>query len=451
MGLFKSMELKSQRLRKTHIQLSDRAILLSLRWLVFLGLFTLALYNRFEANSLREGLRPIGIVVLYGISNIVLTLWFAREGIPRKAAALIFIIDSALVGASLYYSIGADFDLYLICFLIVYLSTLGRRVRDALPLAVVTGLIYIALLLHQHGNFSFIDPHILLRFPFFFILAFFTTYLTEETEKGRVKIRELETAQRALQKERDGVALQLDQKQAQLVQAEKLSAMGHMAGALAHEIRNPLCVILGYAGELQVLLGKDHPQFKLFATIERCANRCNQLVENLLRFARLPKDEERFSLNEAIQEAVELARIGKKAINVRCQMDFQCDAWIRGKRTEIQQVVLNLSANAMDAMPSGGTLTVRTRQEAVVSGEWYVIEVEDTGTGIPEDVRKNIFDPFFTTKPAGKGTGLGLCIVGDILRSCGGTIDVVSEVGKGTSFLVRLPVAIPVPVVSVAA
>jgi len=437
--------------RGTYIQLSERAILLWLRWLVFLGLFTLALYNRLEVNSLNQGLLPIYIVFLYGISNIVLTLWFAREGIPHKAAGLIFILDSGLVGASLYYSIGADFDLYLICFLIVYLSTLGRRVRDALPLAVVTGLIYIALLMHQHRSFSFVDPKILLRFPFFFILAFFTTYLTEETEKGRAKIRELETAQRALQKERDVVASQLDQKQAQLVQAEKLSAMGHMAGALAHEIRNPLCVILGYAGELQELLGKEHPQFKLFATIERCANRCNQLVENLLRFARLPKDEERFSLNEAIGEAVELARIGKKAVNVRCKTDFQCDPWIRGRRSEIQQVVLNLSANGIDAMPSGGDLTVRTRQETVAAQEWYVIEVKDTGTGIPEDVKKNIFDPFFTTKPAGKGTGLGLSIVGDILRSCGGTIDVQSEVGKGTCFLVRLPVAVPEPMASAAA
>src|SRR6185312_13308582 len=132
------------------------------------------------------------------------------------------------------------------------------------------------------------------------------------------RVKQLETARSRLEGERDSVVRELDKKQAELVQAEKLSAMGHMSGALAHEIRNPLCVIIGYLGEMVDSLPSSDPHYKFLSIMQRCANRCNLLVENLLRFARQPKDEERFALNQVILEAMELARIGKKARKVQC-------------------------------------------------------------------------------------------------------------------------------------
>lgn len=417
------------------MSLSERGTYLALRWLVFLGLLFLSAYNASGPNLRAPLWVPLSISLLYASTNV----WIGRRRASRlwagKGVALLFLADVLLIGSALYYSVGLDADLYLICFFIVYLSSLGRRVRDAIPMAFVAGWLYFALLIRQNPDVNLIDPRILLRFPFFFILAFFTAYLSEETEKGKARIRHLE-------QERDGIARELDRKQAQLVQAEKLSAMGHMAGALAHEIRNPLCVIIGYVSELRAMGPEAGPGQKLLAIVARCANRCNELAENLLRFSRLPKGEERFSLNQAVKEALDLARVGKTALNVRCVTDFQCDLWMTGRPGEIQQIVLNLCGNAIDAMPSGGALTARTRRETLNGRDWMVVEIQDTGGGIPEEVRKRIFDPFFTTKEAGKGTGLGLSIVNDIIRAYDGFIDVRSEPGRGSTFTVRLPAAL---------
>lgn len=152
--------------------------------------------------------------------------------------------------------------------------------------------------------------------------------------------------------------------------------------------------------------------------------------------------------------ALELARAGRKAVNVKCETDFQSNFWMVGRETEIQQVVLNLAVNAIDAMPQGGSVTVRTKQAIAAGRDWMVIEVQDTGTGIPEELRARIFDPFFTTKDPGKGTGLGLSIVRDIIQTYDGTIHVESTIGHGTTFVVRLPIsrlAASVPVAASAA
>ncbi|MFA5974639.1 MAG: ATP-binding protein [Elusimicrobiota bacterium] len=420
--------------QKRQFHLSDQGTLVVLRWLVFLGLLLLSAYNCTEGKSLTYAWLPLSICLLYGTSNVALGFWKNSPLLSGRGPSVLFLMDVGLIGSALYSSAGLDADLYLICFLIVYLASLSRRIKDAIPLAVVAGMIYSALLIHQKPDIDLLDPHILLRFPFFFILAFFSTYLSEETEKSRRRIHELE-------KERDSVMRELDRKQAQLVQAEKLSAMGHMAGALAHEIRNPLCVIIGYVSELRTLLPEAEPAQKFLAIVERCANRCNELVENLLRFSRLPQGEERFQLNSVVTDALELVRIGKKALGVQILTEFQCDLWMVGRPGEIQQIVLNLCSNAMDALPAGGTVTVRTRRQLFGSQDWMVVEVRDTGIGIPEDLRKKIFDPFFTTKPSGKGTGLGLSIVRDIVRNYHGLIEVQSELNKGTTFVIRLPAA----------
>jgi len=426
-------------LHKREYHLSQQAVFLILRWLVFLCLLMLSCYDGIAKKSLHPVLIPFSITLLYAFSNLILTFGGARRLQSFHASSFMFLWDLVLIGSALYFSVGLDEDLYLICFLIIYLSTLGRKVRDALPMAGVAGILYFLLLARQHPRLYLIDPHILLRFPFFFILAFFTTYLSEESEKNLARVKQLETARSRLEGERDSVVRELDKKQAELVQAEKLSAMGHMSGALAHEIRNPLCVIIGYLGEMVDSLPSSDPHYKFLSIMQRCANRCNLLVENLLRFARQPKDEERFALNQVILEAMELARIGKKARKVQCVAQVENDFWMMARRSEIEQVIMNLSANAMDAMPEGGTLTVRARRPSESAPDWLVIEVEDTGAGIAEEMQKRIFDPFFTTKAPGQGTGLGLSIVRDILRGYGGAIEVRSACGRGTTFTLRLP------------
>ena len=230
-----------------------------------------------------------------------------------------------------------------------------------------------------------------------------------------------------------------------LVQAEKLSAMGHMAGALAHEIRNPLSVIVGYVEEILTERPEEKTLMSILQTVQRSAQRCQDLMSNLLSFARRPREMETFLLKDAMTETLALIRMSAKMTQVQCVLDVRTESTITTWRSEIQQVFLNLMGNAVDAMPRGGTLTVILEDEMMNGERWVKVTIQDTGTGIPEDARDHIFEPFFTTKPRGKGTGLGLSIVRDIVQSCRGMIDVQSELHKGTTFTVHLPVDESVP------
>jgi two-component system, NtrC family, sensor kinase len=330
-------------------------------------------------------------------------------------------------------------DLYLMCFLIIYLSTLGRQVRDALPLALIACLLYGVLLVHRHPKVDLMDPQLLLRFPFFLIFALFTSYLSHKSEEGKRKIEQMKEVQHLLSSELQKAMVELRDKQTMLLQAEKLSAMGNMAGALAHEIRNPLSVIVGYVEDILQDLPPPETLHKVLEAVRRSAVRCQELMDNLLSFARRPKESEPFLLKDALEETLTLVRMSAKMSQVQCLLDVRATPTIVARRTEIQQIFINLMSNAVDAMPKGGTLTVILDEDHTAGKDWVKVSVQDTGTGIPEDARKRIFEPFFTTKPIGKGTGLGLSIVQDIVRNCQGVLEVVSELHKGTTFVVYLP------------
>ena len=424
------------------METSDRAILLCLRWLFFLVLLFLFLYSvddKATILSQPQMLLRLGLLASYGLSNIALT-WATRRGFSLVRWSMpIFLIDLGLIGAVLYNSVGPDMDLYLMCFLIIYLSTLGRQIRDAMPVAIVACVLYGVLLYHRHPQADLMNPIILLRFPFFLIFALFTSYLSHKTEESRRKIEQMQEVQHLLANELRQAMTELRDKQAMLLQAEKLSAMGNMAGALAHEIRNPLSVIVGYVEDILTDLPPQETLIKVLESVRRSAVRCQDLMNNLLSFARRPKESEHFLLKDALEETLTLVRMSAKMTQVQCLFDVRANPTVAARRSEIQQVFINLMGNAVDAMPKGGTLTVILEEEVSAGVNWVKVSIQDTGTGIPEDIRKRIFEPFFTTKPVGKGTGLGLSIVQDIVRSCGGLLQVQSELHKGTTFVVHLP------------
>jgi signal transduction histidine kinase len=224
-----------------------------------------------------------------------------------------------------------------------------------------------------------------------------------------------------------------------LNQSERISAVGQLAAGVAHEINNPLTVVLGFAQSILARLTPDNPLHMPMASIVRETLRCKTLVQDLLTFSRQKKPgarpESPVSMVENALNLVEpQARF--KRVSVRRDFDSHLPA-IMVDRTQIQQVIINLCTNAIDAMPDGGTLTLQVRrQDACVE-----IRVTDTGTGIPADIQNRIFEPFFTTKEIGKGTGLGLGLVYEILKNHQGSIDFKTEVGKGTTFIARLPLA----------
>ncbi|MFN0118775.1 MAG: two-component system sensor histidine kinase NtrB [Elusimicrobiota bacterium] len=226
------------------------------------------------------------------------------------------------------------------------------------------------------------------------------------------------------------------------IQSEKMSAVGQLAGGVAHEINNPLGVILGFAQSLKSRIALDNPLYIPVEHIEREAGRCKNLVQNLLTFSRTPiaSQFESISINSAIEDAFFLIQAQSKFNTIELIKDLDNSLpTILANKNQIQQVVINLCNNAIDAMKENGTLSVKTFTSHFQNVESVAIQISDTGPGIPEDIKKNIFEPFFTTKEVGKGTGLGLSLVYEITQKHQGKIELSSELGKGATFTVYLP------------
>jgi signal transduction histidine kinase len=237
----------------------------------------------------------------------------------------------------------------------------------------------------------------------------------------------------------------LFESQRQLGQSEKLAAVGQVTAAMAHQIGTPLNSISGYIqlilqdGNLQP---KDQGRLKI---IESQLDRLADSVKNLLSFTRQPKPQlKSLEVNEILEELIHLSEPWFLARNVKLAKHLSPNLPpILGDPTHLQTLFLNLITNALDAMPRGGILTIKTRQRVSPSPKeerWLEIAVTDTGIGITEESKKRIFEPFFTTKKMGEGTGLGLAICEKIIKEHSGRIEIESEVGKGSTFLISLPV-----------
>ena len=238
----------------------------------------------------------------------------------------------------------------------------------------------------------------------------------------------------------------LERSQEQLIHSEKLSALGQLVAGVAHELNNPLSVVLGnaYLAEGKV---KDPAIQRYLTGIREGAERAAQIVRNLLQFARkLTSSREDIEINKLIERVLTLTANAGATQNITIVRDLAPDlAPTTGDPGQIQQVLLNLVTNAFQAMEeSGGRLTVRSR----LFGGRLHMEVEDTGPGVPAEVRTRIFDPFFTTKPVGKGTGLGLSVAHGIVSAHDGRIWVEEAPGGGARFAVDLPVRSAAPPVS---
>jgi len=229
----------------------------------------------------------------------------------------------------------------------------------------------------------------------------------------------------------------------QLAHSEKLSALGQVCAGLSHEINSPLGIIMT---KIRILLSEGREReipedfLRELEVVDRHTGRIAEIVRNLLQFARRPASAMRsLDLNRVVREALALVEkpFVSGGIDIRADLAREPLHFL-GNSDELQQVLVNLMTNARDAMAPGGRLTVSTAREAPPRAG-VVAEVIDTGTGIAKERLDKIFDPFFTTKEVGKGTGLGLSVTKSIVRSHGGTIEVASEIGSGSTFRVILP------------
>ena len=233
---------------------------------------------------------------------------------------------------------------------------------------------------------------------------------------------------------------ELRRTQQQLVQSAKLAAIGELAANVAHEINSPLTSVLGYAGLLLNQSPPDSPARARLVVIESETNRARKIIQDLLHFARRrePKREP-MNVHDLVERS--LALLHGKIADGRVEVETVFDSslppiWADGD--QLTQVFMNVVANAVDAMPGGGRLVVRT--EARDGGDPHVaITFQDTGVGIRHDQLARIFEPFYTTKPERQGTGLGLSVSLGIVKNHGGRLEVESEPGKGTTMVVLLP------------
>ncbi len=225
--------------------------------------------------------------------------------------------------------------------------------------------------------------------------------------------------------------------ESQLIQSDRLAALGQLAAGVAHEINTPLTLILGYADILKETVGPDNLANSYLKTIMEESERIADIVRSLLNFARPSNAPQgKCRVNEACRRTLRIfgGQMARRGIQVNLELD-ESDPEAAIDTGELQQVILNMLLNAMQAMPDGGRLGIATN----ISQDIVEISITDTGLGITaEDIRK-VFDPFFTTKEVGKGTGLGLSVSFNIVEKHGGTIKVESKLAKGTCFTIILP------------
>jgi PAS domain S-box-containing protein len=237
--------------------------------------------------------------------------------------------------------------------------------------------------------------------------------------------------------------------EAQIHQAQKMEAIGTLAGGIAHDYNNLLMGILGNTSLMAFDLKSDHPHSERLKNIEKYVQSGADLTKQLLGLAKGGKYEVKpLDVNDVMEKSSEMFNRTKKEI--RIHSDFQKDLWnVEADRSQIEQVLLNLYVNAGQAMPEGGELYLKTENVilddsytqyfSLKGGDYVKISVTDTGTGMDDNIKKRIFDPFFTTKDIGRGTGLGLASAYGIIKNHGGIINVYSMIDKGSTFNIFLP------------
>ena len=276
-------------------------------------------------------------------------------------------------------------------------------------------------------------------------VRFYVTAVEDELDQERAIIYALETTeQRALQKQVD--------------QAQKMDSVGKLAGGIAHDFNNVLSAIMMATDFLLNAHRPTDPSFQDIMQIKQNANRAAALVRQLLAFSRRQTLRPQvLDLGEALSD---ISMLLKRLIGEKVSLEpinLGRDLWpVKADLSQFEQVIVNLAVNARDAMPDGGRLMLRTanvsgqesralaeKHKDLPAGDYVLIEVADTGTGIPEEIRDRIFEPFFSTKEIGMGTGLGLSTVYGIVKQTGGSIYVDSELGRGTTFRIFLPRHVP--------
>ena len=352
-----------------------------------------------------------------------------------------FWIISGLIACFgyIYYGVLTTFhDVYVILFFypLIYAAII-YRLRGVM----VSGMVFLGILLPHALLFSY-DPYSLTRSLLFAAFAFLISGLAATLLNYLERHLEAYEKILSLNEELSSYIDRLESTQKQLIQSEKLNALGQLAASVAHEINNPLAGVLVYSKLLSkkvdsASLDKDETLANL-SKIESAVGYCSRIVRGLLDFARQSDPVlQPVTVDSVVNQVMFL--IGHQAELNKVEVvrdDMAALPSVMADFNQLQQVFLNLVVNAIQAMPDGGKLTIHS---SLSEDSWVKVSVQDTGSGITSDNLEKLFTPFFTTKEQTEGLGLGLAVSYGIIERHGGRIEVSSEVGKGSTFTIHLP------------
>ncbi len=391
-------------------------------------------------NNVYDALAKERLELVHNTPQLKLIEWLLRAKASRLLSRHLPIIAAIMAALGyIYYNVPTSVhDLYVMLFFypLIY-AAIVYRLRGALA----SGVVFVATLLPYSLPFAY-DPSMLVRsivlatFPFLIsgLVATQLNYLEQRLDAYRQII--------SLNEALNSYIERLESTQKQLIHAEKLNAIGQLAASVAHELNNPLAGVLVYAKLLSKKLNsgtfnKDDGIATL-SKMEAAVAQCSSIIRGLLDFARQSEPgSQPVAIKDILDQVIGLADHKAEMAHVAISRDDEPSLPpVMSDSSQLQQVFLNLAVNAIEAMPEGGKLDIRSY---LTNDGWVTVVFRDTGTGIAPENMDKLFTPFFTTKPLGKGVGLGLAISYGIIEQHGGKIEVQSQPGDGSTFTVSLP------------
>ncbi len=399
-----------------------KRLILFLRWMIFIVLMFLFLYSK-EKESIKNIKLVNRLLLFFIISNVGLGFVPCKKFLLNKIRYSVFIFDTVFVSVLIYLASGADVELYMAYFLVIFMAALGQSILLSLIITFLISILYGAIVMQTNSIAGMYNTSVLIRIPFLFVVALFSSYFAQEAKKYKVNLRKVENL--------------YGEVKSQLFQSAKLASVGTLASGVIHEIGNLLQIIMGTAESIKRHEGRTEENRKRIKDICEVAEQGGIISRGLLAFSH--KGDERYEnldVKRILDESYELVKYNLEKDRVQVIKRYSeepCSVSVN--RNQIKQVIINFMNNARDAMKDGGKLLVTCKTE----GEKVIVEFIDEGGGIPDKIRDKVFSPFFTTKEEGGGTGLGLSISRDIMTQHNGTIDFDSREGEGATFRIILP------------
>ncbi len=398
------------------LELNQKSTILVLRWLTVLLVILLMLYSR---EGLIFGTRAYLLGVALLLSNIVFT-FIPRQHFAKPAlSSIIVIMDAGFISLAIYLTSGFNTDFYLVYFFIILIAAMRQELKGSLVTGTIAITMYGLLVWKSTPDFQILNTPFLIRAIFLLLIATFSGYLAQ-----RAKVHQ----------DARGIAeKQLEEIREQLLRSERLAIIGQLTASVGHELRNPLSVLQNSLYLLNLRLkDADEKVKKQLVIMKREIFRSNEIISDLLDFSRKKKPSfAPTDLNQVIEGILPKVEVPKEVEVVKKLGDVPK---VMADGEQLQSVFINLVSNGVQAMPEGGTLTVKTTQ----NNGYVEAQISDTGGGISQENLEKIFEPLFTTKA--KGLGLGLCVTKRFVENHGGMINIESKLNVGSTFTVRLPV-----------